>query len=93
MSLVLKFGGSSVADAACVRRVAEIAKGASSRSPVVVLSAMGKTTDALFAAAQAAEKGETEAALKALREIVTGHKKACAELWEGEPPVDLQQFI
>lgn len=93
MSLVLKFGGSSVADAACVRRVAEIVKGASSRSPVVVLSAMGKTTDALFAAAQAAERGETEAALKALREIVAKHKKACVELWEGEPPVDLQQFI
>ena len=93
MSLVLKFGGSSVADAACVRRVAEIVKGAASRSPVVVLSAMGKTTDALFAAAQSAERGETEAAMKALREIVAKHKKACAELWEGEPPVDLQQFI
>ena len=93
MSLVLKFGGSSVADAACVRRVAEIVKGASSRSPVVVLSAMGKTTDGLFAAAQAAERGETEAALRALREIVATHKKACVELWEGEPPVDLQQFI
>ncbi len=93
MSLVLKFGGSSVADAACVRRVAEIVKEAASRSPVVVLSAMGRTTDALFEAAQAAERGETEAALKALREIVAKHKKACAELWEGEPPVDLQQFI
>ena len=93
MSLILKFGGSSVADATCVRRVAEIAKGAAPRSPIVVLSAMGKTTDALFAAAQAAERGETEAALKALREIVAKHKKACSELWEGEPPVDLQQFI
>lgn len=93
MSLVLKFGGSSVADAECVRRVAEIVKGAAARSPVVVLSAMGKTTDALFAAAQAAERGETEVAMRALKEIVAGHKKACAELWEGEPPVDLQQFI
>ena len=93
MSLVQKFGGSSVADAACVRRVCEIVKVASPRSPVVVLSAMGKTTDALFAAAQAAERGETEAALRALREIVAKHKKACVELWEGEPPVDLQQFI
>jgi len=93
MSVVLKFGGSSVADATCVRRVAEIVKSAGSRSPLVVLSAMGKTTDALFAAAQAAERGETEVALKALREIVTKHKKACVELWEGEPPIDLQQFI
>jgi len=93
MSLVLKFGGSSVADAACVRRVAEIVTGAAARSPVVVLSAMGKTTDALFAAAQAAERGETEAALKALREVVAKHKQVCSELWQGELPVDLQQFI
>jgi aspartate kinase len=93
MSLVQKFGGSSVADAACIRRVAEIVKLSASRSPVVVLSAMGKTTDALFAAAQAAERGETEAALRALREIVAKHKRACVELWGGEPPVDLQQFI
>jgi len=93
MSVVLKFGGSSVADATCVRRAVEIVKAAASRSPVVVLSAMGKTTDALFAAAQAAERGETEAALRALREIVVGHKKTCSELWAGEVPVDLQQFI
>ena len=93
MSVVLKFGGSSVADAACVRRVVEIVKGASERSPVVVVSAMGKTTDALFAAAQAAERGETEAALKALREIVQRHLKTCAELWESEVPIDLRQFL
>lgn len=93
MSVILKFGGSSVADAACIRRVAEIAKAAAPRSPVVVLSAMGKTTDGLFAAAQAAERGETEAALRALRAIVEKHKEACSELWAGQPPVDLQLFI
>ena len=93
MSLVLKFGGSSVADAECVRRVAMIVRSASSLSPVVVLSAMGKTTDALFAAAQAAERGGTEVALRALRDIVAKHKRVCVELWEGDPPVDLQQFI
>jgi aspartate kinase len=93
MSLVLKFGGSSLADADCIRRVAEIVIHASPRSPVVVVSAMGKTTDALFAAAQAAERGETEAALKGLREIVAKHKSACAELWKGGPPVDLLVFL
>ncbi len=93
MSLVLKFGGSSVADAACVLRVADIVKAASPKSPVVVVSAMGKTTDALFAAAQAAERGETQAALNALGEIVARHQKTCGELWKGEAPVDLQQFV
>jgi aspartate kinase len=93
MSVVLKFGGSSVADAVCLRRVTEIAKAALPRGPVVVLSAMGKTTDALFAAAQRAENGETDAALSALREIVTNHRAACSELWHGKTPEDLAAFI
>lgn len=93
MSLLLKFGGSSVADAANIRRAADIAIRTLPRSPVVVLSAMGKTTDALFAAAQAAERGEAAVAIQALREIVARHKVACSELWEGDPPVDLQIFI
>ncbi|MBK5256594.1 MAG: aspartate kinase, partial [Vicinamibacteria bacterium] len=89
MSIVLKFGGSSVADAACIRRVAQIAKEALGRSPVVVLSAMGKTTDALFAAAQTAERGDTEAALVGLRDIVATHGEACSELWKADTPSDL----
>lgn len=52
--LVQKFGGSSVADAACVRRVAE--RVAQSRKDgndvVVVVSAMGKTTDSFVALAR-----------------------------------------
>ena len=93
MSVVLKFGGSSAADAVGIRRVAEIARGALGRSPVVVLSAMGKTTDALFAAAQSAERGETEAALLALKEIAATHQKACSELWGGKTPDNLHVLI
>lgn len=93
MSLVLKFGGSSVADAACMRRVAQIVKERLDRSPVVVLSAMGKTTDALFAAAQTAERGDTEGAPAALREILAKHSQACSELWDGKTPPELTEFI
>jgi len=52
--LVQKFGGSSVADAACVRRVAERVRDdrAAGNDIVVVVSAMGKTTDKLIALAQ-----------------------------------------
>ena len=39
--IVLKFGGSSVADAACMRQVAELAREALPQAPLVVLSAMG----------------------------------------------------
>ena len=49
--IVMKFGGSSVADAARIRHVAEIVKTQIARKPVLVLSAMGNTTDYLLEAA------------------------------------------
>ena len=93
MSVVLKFGGSSVADAACLRRVAEIAKNSLHNSPVVVLSAMGKTTDALFAAALMAERGESDHAIAALERLIAAHRSACGDLFGEETPPDLERFI
>jgi aspartate kinase len=52
----MKFGGSSVANAERIRHVAEIVKSQSFRKPVLVLSAMGDTTDHLLEAADAALK-------------------------------------
>jgi aspartate kinase len=85
---VLKFGGSSVADAACMRQVASVVKGALDRSPVVVLSAMGKTTDALFRMASAAKKGDLDAALAECGTLLGKHDAALADLCKGRPPAD-----
>jgi aspartate kinase len=52
--IVMKFGGSSVADAARIRHVSQIVKSGLERNPVLVLSAMGDTTDHLLEAAGAA---------------------------------------
>jgi aspartate kinase len=52
--LVMKFGGSSVADAERILRVADIVKAQLERKPVLVLSAMGDTTDHLLEAAEEA---------------------------------------
>jgi aspartate kinase len=46
----MKFGGSSVADAQRIRHVVEIVKTQLERKPVLVLSAMGDTTDHLLEA-------------------------------------------
>ena len=55
----MKFGGSSVADAQRIRHVVEIVKTQLERKPVLVLSAMGDTTDHLLEAGNAAfQKGE-----------------------------------
>ena len=54
--IVMKFGGSSVADAQRIRHVAEIVKTQAGRNPVLVLSAMGDTTDHLLEAGNEAFK-------------------------------------
>ncbi|MDR2634133.1 MAG: aspartate kinase [Treponema sp.] len=54
--IVMKFGGSSLANGARIRHVAELVQGELRRKPVLVVSAMGDTTDQLLEAAAAALK-------------------------------------
>ncbi|MCL2276811.1 MAG: aspartate kinase [Treponema sp.] len=54
--IVMKFGGSSVADASRIRHVADIVKSQLAKKPVLVLSAMGDTTDHLLEAGDLALK-------------------------------------
>ena len=55
--IVMKFGGSSLANAERIRRVASIVGESLEKRPIVVLSAMGDTTDSLIASAELALKG------------------------------------
>ncbi len=80
MTIVLKFGGSSVADAACMRRVAALVQAALPEGPLVVLSAMGKTTDRLFEAARHAERGALDDALGSLARVHEHHTTAASDL-------------
>ena len=54
--VVMKFGGSSVANAERIRDVSQIIRPLLPLKPVLVLSAMGDTTDHLLAAAGRALK-------------------------------------
>lgn len=87
--IVLKFGGSSVADAACMRQVARLAEAALPKAPLVVLSAMGKTTNGLFDAAKAAEAGDLAEAMSRQRALMAAHRKAAEELFDGAVPESL----
>ncbi len=60
--IVMKFGGSSVANAERIRHVAEIISAYKESKPVVVLSAMGDTTDHLLEAADEAVAGKVDIA-------------------------------
>jgi aspartate kinase len=78
--IVMKFGGSSVANATRLRQVAELVFAARERRPCVVLSAMGKTTDALFAAAQAALAGDVASAVERVDGVFATAETAVHEL-------------
>jgi aspartate kinase len=84
--LVMKFGGTSVADAACMRRVGALVKEALPHAPLAVLSATTKTTDALFAAARAAAAGDLKTALATYGDVVLRHRTIAAELLGAAAP-------
>ena len=62
--IVVKFGGTSVGDAAAIERATEIVRGRAARRPLVVVSALAGTTNALLAIAEQAEKGQLIGALR-----------------------------
>ncbi len=78
--IVMKFGGSSVAGAERLARVADLVLAARSLRPCVVVSAMGKTTDALFAAAHAARAGDIDTALATVAPALGAAEAIAGEL-------------
>src|ERR1700742_2740019 len=77
--IVHKFGGSSVADAACFRRVAEIIESSSNPREAIVLSACRGVTDALLALVSLAEQPDKEFG-SAIRALKARHLDLAAEL-------------
>ncbi len=78
--IVMKFGGTSVESAAALERISGIIASRLARKPVVVVSAMGKTTDRLLAIAKAAVAGNRDEALdllEQLRAFHVEHARAC----------------
>jgi aspartate kinase len=73
--IVMKFGGSSVESAAAIQRVAGIVKARRDRSPVVVVSAMGKTTNKLLALANAAIAGQRQEYIRQLHDLRDYHSR------------------
>jgi aspartate kinase len=76
--IVMKFGGTSVADASRIRAVAEIVAARLSRRPVVVVSALAGVTDLLVRAVAAARAGDREAQEPALSDLERRHRWAVA---------------
>jgi aspartokinase/homoserine dehydrogenase 1 len=78
---VMKFGGTSVGDAACIARVAQIVRDASRQGPVVaVVSAMSGVTNRLVSAASRAEAGNREQVAELFAELRKQHEIALGTL-------------
>ncbi|HXT01300.1 MAG TPA: aspartate kinase [Elusimicrobiota bacterium] len=82
--IVMKFGGSSVAGAEKIARVAGIVRGRLGRKPVLVVSAFRGTTDDLLALARESLTGN----VSRLDEIAGRHREAAAELGVDSKPLE-----
>ncbi len=91
--VVLKFGGTSVEDAAAIRRMARIVQSRIEVRPVVVVSALARVTDQLLSAAQAAAEGKLDYSNAALTSIRLRHQEIACELLDLEHGAHLQQAI
>ncbi|HTW61434.1 MAG TPA: lysine-sensitive aspartokinase 3 [Terracidiphilus sp.] len=80
--VVMKFGGTSVEDAAAIQRTAQIVAGrvAKGLQPIVVVSAMAKVTDLLISAANGAARGDRASALAITERLRIRHKDTATQL-------------
>lgn len=90
--IVMKFGGTSVESKEAVERVARIVKGYEVRRPIVVVSAMGKTTNKLLLAANEAAAGRRDQALTLIDELRGQHLTHGLAL-AGPYSADLDRYI
>jgi len=76
----MKFGGTSVADAAAFENVARIVAARRHDAPVVVVSAMSGVTDALLASTRLAGEQRVNDAIQSLHETFDRHRIAAEQL-------------
>jgi aspartate kinase len=81
--IVVKFGGTSVGDAAAIERAAAIVRSRIDKQPVVVVSALGGTTNALIAVGEQAAKGHLIGALRNVESLRDRHLNECDLLLGG----------
>jgi aspartate kinase len=94
--IVMKFGGSSLESASAVERVAGIVRRALVRKPVVVVSAMGKTTQQLLTMGEEASAGEPQKidrALERLRALREMHDREIGALLPASSQGEVRQIL
>lgn len=82
--IVCKFGGTSVQDAEAIERVAGIVRQRLKKKPIVIASAMGRTTNGLLEAARVAASGKRQDGLEILSKLRERHLKEAHKLLKAE---------
>ena len=81
--IVMKFGGTSVANCEAISRTIEIIRTRLADKPVVVVSALSKITDLLYGIADAASRKDREECKKLLQTLRDRHIALCHDLMPG----------
>lgn len=82
--IVMKFGGTSVESNDAIARLVGTVNSHLSRRPIVVVSAMGKTTNRLLEFAEHARRGELYLGSKCLDELQDYHFEVAGQVANGE---------
>jgi len=91
--IVHKFGGTSLADASCFRRVAEIIASRPERNRAVVVSAMSGVTNSLVGAVKLAGERDVAGYEQALAELGEKHRRTLVDLAPGRLAAEIEQMI
>jgi aspartate kinase len=101
--IVMKFGGTSVADRAAIERLMAIVRAARQaaiqpespdwRGPVVVVSALGGITDRLLGVAAEAGAGDVEGALEHLRALRARHVEVAGVVTDTTERAAVEAFV
>ena len=78
-SIVMKFGGTSLEDAAAIRRAAQTVRHRLAQKPVVVVSALSNVTDQLLEAGRLAAKGQSAEAVEIVLALQRRHGQVVLE--------------
>lgn len=78
--IIMKFGGTSVGSPTAIERTISIIRDRLPQKPIVVVSAMSKVTDMLYAISDSLSKADKTSALAALETLRQKHLSAAAEL-------------
>jgi aspartate kinase len=101
--VVMKFGGTSVADQQAIERLIAIVRaqrqadaaqeGGDSRGPIVVVSALAKATDRLLGVAAEAGAGDADGARHNLQDLRARHVEVCSVILDEAMRIETVAFI